>query len=172
MPAVEVTGTWIAAELGRLDEARERFDRLAATGFDYPRDTTFLTLTSSLAATSGLLDDATHAEVLYEQLLPYAGTNIMVWATAPGGPVDHFLGVLATTMGRYDVATTHFEAALALCTRMRSPRYEARAQHGLAMTLTRRDAPGDAERAAVLCEQARATARDLGMVSLLARLEG
>ena len=172
MPAVEVTGTWIAAELGRLDEARERFERLAAAGFDYPRDTTFLTLTSSLAATCGLLDDATHAEVLYEQLLPYAGTNIMVWATAPGGPVDHFLGVLTTTLGRYDAAEAHFDAALELCARLRSPRYEARAQHGLAVMLTRRGAPGDAERAAALCEQARATARDLGMVSLLARLDG
>ena len=157
MPAVEVTGTWIAAELGRLDEARERFERLAAAGFDYPRDTTFLTLTSSLAATCGLLDDATHAEVLYEQLLPYAGTNIMVWATAPGGPVDHFLGVLTTTLGRYDAAEAHFDAALELCARLRSPRYEARAQHGLAVMLTRRGAPGDAERAAALCEQARAT---------------
>ena len=49
MPAVEVTGTWIAAELGRLDEARERFDRLAAAGFEYPHDTTWLTLASSLA---------------------------------------------------------------------------------------------------------------------------
>ena len=172
MPAVEVTGTWIAAELGRIDEARERFDRLAAAGFDYPRDTTFLTLTSSLAATCGLLDDATHAEVLYEQLLPYAGTNIMVWATAPGGPVDHFLGVLATTLRRYDAAEAHFDAALELCARLRSPRYAARAQHALAVMLTRRGAPGDAERAAALCEQARATARDLGMVSLLGRLDG
>jgi hypothetical protein len=63
-------------------------------------------------------------------------------------------------------AVTSFELARERSGRMGARPYSARSRAGLAEALRRRDAPGDAVRAAELSALAGADARDLGMVRL------
>ena len=53
---------------------------------------------------------------LYELLLPQAGFNVRVSRIGIGsmGAVEHYLGLLAATMGHLDGAVRHVEAAMRL----------------------------------------------------------
>lgn len=84
-------------------------------------------------------------------------------------PHDHALGLLATTLGRYDVAEGHFEEAARLSEKMAAPALLARVYLGWAEMLLRRAAPGDAERARDLACQALAAAEELGMARIATR---
>lgn len=87
-----------------------------------------------------------------------------MWAEGvPRGPVAHYLALLARTLGRLDEAAAHFEDALASTARAGAPPFLARTQYEYALLLRARGAPGDAERAASLLAEARATAAAIGM---------
>ncbi|MDQ4130265.1 MAG: maleylpyruvate isomerase N-terminal domain-containing protein [Actinomycetota bacterium] len=87
------------------------------------------------------------------------------------GSVERQLGLLATTMARWEDATAHFEAALARNEALASPPLVARTRADYASMLARRGEPNDHERAAELRRQAATTARELGITRLLAELE-
>ena len=90
---------------------------------------------------------------MYTLLLPYA----KLYAEAPlegtFGAVARGLGVAATTLGRFDDAEDHFEAALEIELRMGGRPWHAHAQHGLAAMLLTRAEAGDAERAGALLSE-------------------
>jgi hypothetical protein len=90
-------------------------------------------------------------------------------ATARGS-VARFLGLLATVLSRYDDAERHFEDALQMNARIRARVWVAHTQHDYARMLVARDGPGDRERAAALAAQALATAREVGMKPLEAKV--
>jgi hypothetical protein len=71
--------------------------------------------------------------------------------------------MLATTLGRFDEAETHFAAASATHSRMRAPTLMARTRLERARMLLGRRGAGDAERARELLQQALSTARELGL---------
>lgn len=110
------------ADLGRLEEARESFDALAVDQFRaLPRDVNWLNAMDELAQVCAALGDREHAATLYALLLPYADQNVVVaFADACEGSVSRYLGLLATTAGRWDAAARHFEAALAMNQRIRA----------------------------------------------------
>ncbi len=63
----------------------------------------------------------------YADLLPHAGTNVLVGGCASyWGPVDLYLGELATTLGDRTAALRHLRAAQAMATALGAPRW---AQH-------------------------------------------
>ena len=103
---------------------------------------------------------ATSRARLYEVMRPYAGTAVVVRAPAAAcvGPADHYLGLLAETMGDLALAEVHHEAALRLARRMGSPPFVAAAEVELARTLRRRRPTGDEERVAVLLRNAEESA--------------
>jgi hypothetical protein len=105
-------------------------------------------------------------------MLPYAGRNVVIvegWASF--GSADRPLGLLATTMGLWEDAETHFEAALDLNARLAARPWLARTQHGYAQMLRARGRPGDAERVRDLLHRALSTAQELGMTTLAERAE-
>ena len=60
-----------------------------------------------------LLGDATHAAVVYDRLLPYAGRPATAGrAVTSYGAVDRHLGGLAALLGRRDDAVRHLRAAI------------------------------------------------------------
>jgi DNA-binding CsgD family transcriptional regulator len=120
-----------------------------------------------LAEACATLDDHEHAETLYGLLLPFAERNValLFWWVAVG-PASRFLGLLATTLKRWDAAERHFSDAIAMCRRIGEPPFEAYAQLGYADMLIRRDAPGDRNHARELLGQVQDTARRLGMIRL------
>ena len=100
-----------------------------------------------------------------------------------GGPVHHrrrrrrllrlrrprYLGLLATTLERWDDAERHFEDALEMNTRMGAGRWLAWTQLPVRRHAAARDGPGDREKALSLLSQALDIAQRLGMKALLER---
>jgi DNA-binding winged helix-turn-helix (wHTH) protein/tetratricopeptide (TPR) repeat protein len=159
------------ALLGREAEARAEFDEIARGGFeDLRRDLTWLTAVAFLAETAAILGDEARAALLYELLLPHASRTVSV---SPGvacyGSVARYLGRLAATLGRDAEAARHFEAALTANSRLGARPYVAETQADFAALLA--SVPGERDRARELAAAAGATAADLGMAPLAARVE-
>jgi tetratricopeptide (TPR) repeat protein len=162
--------TLVLALLGREDEARAEFEELAGGDFaDLRRDLTWLTAIAFLAETAAILRDRSRAALLYELLLPHASRTVSV---SPGvacyGSVARYLGRLAATLERDAEAVAHLETALTANSRLGARPYVAETQADLAALLAARER--DPARTRELAGQARATALDLSMAPLLARV--
>jgi len=149
-------------ELGRQDEARALFDRIAAAGFDIRRNCLWLYGMAVASEVCAGLGDVQQASVLSDHLAPYC--ELVAHNTASiVAAVTHHLGLLATTLGHYDEAEAHFAMASATHARMRAPTLLARSRLEWARMLLRRGGPGDATRAHTVRGQALTTARELGL---------
>jgi tetratricopeptide (TPR) repeat protein len=150
-------------ELDREDEARTVLEHLGARLADVPLDMLWpLTMTRAAGACAHLRD-ASHASVIVELLRPFvhqvAGGGYTLWV----GSVAHYLGMLATTIDRFDEADAHFTAAAATNERIGAPAWLARTRLEWARMLLGRRQAADAERARELLRQALTTARELGL---------
>jgi tetratricopeptide (TPR) repeat protein len=151
-------------ELDRKDEARTVLENLGARLADVPLDFLWpLTITRAAGACAHLRD-VSHASVIVELLRPFAdqmagGGMAPVWV----GSVAHYLGMLATTLDRFEEADAHFTAAAATNERVGAPTWLARTRLEWARMLLVRRQTGDAERARELLRQALTTARELGL---------
>jgi len=152
-------------EAGRADQARDVLSREAADDFravigEVPWLTT-LCLFAQLAAGLG---DLVRARALAERLAPFA---LHCPTLAHGGVIlgstSHYLGVLATTLGRYDEAQDHFAMASSIHNRLAAPAWQARTDLECARMLAKRRRRGDLERAYALCDAARARFASLGL---------
>ena len=171
-PMQWITGlAYLYAELGRRDEAAAAFEPVAARGFAaIARDNQWLTRIATLADTCAFLGDVAHAGELHDLLLPYAERNVvMVEGWACFGSAARPLAALAATIGQWDDAEAHFQAAIDLNSRLGARPWLARTELAYAQMLLARCAKGDAERAHDLLQSALATARSLGMTTLAQR---
>ena len=112
------------------------------------------------------------AQQLYAQLLPYRDRMVQVTQAACFGSAERFLGLLAATFGDIDLASEHFEAALAhqrraaaCCPLIPFIRVE------YAQRLLARNQGGDADRARELLVTAYREAETAGIAMLVARLK-
>jgi len=65
------------------------------------------------------------SERCYRELLPYAGTNVVVGGCASfWGPVDLYLGHLAVALDDADAARRHYDNAAAMATALGAPRWQ------------------------------------------------
>jgi len=162
----------IYAELGRLDEARTEFEHLSQDGFaGVMRDSTWLYCMAMLAEVCCFLNDETRAGTLYEELLPFAARNVVSPPTvACFGVAARQLGMLATTMGRWDEAADHFEKALEANKRQNGTPYVAHTQYQYALMLSARARTEDEARVEALLSESATTAKALGMNALAARI--
>ena len=159
------------AETGREAEARTTFEALATDGFArLPRNNDWLIGLSHLTEVVEVLHDRERARTLYDFLLPYEGRICTHSAEISMGSVARCLGVLASTMSRWDLAERHLEDALEANAKMGALPWVAHTQHAYARMLAARDLPGDRERAGRLLTEASETCRKLGMVALGERL--
>jgi eukaryotic-like serine/threonine-protein kinase len=159
-------------ELGRLDEARTDFDRLAREEFaQVPRDWNWLASMFVLVEVCVDLGAAKHAEVLYRLLAPYAARNAVLGYYHTYGSVGFALGRLAALLGRFDEAEAHFETALAANARIRAAAPLAHTECEFAKLLFARAEAGDVERAHALVDSARRSAEGLNLVRVKRRLE-
>jgi class 3 adenylate cyclase len=164
--------TWLLTEIGELDDARARFNVLARDGFrGLRRDANWLTRMATLSLACLALEEAEAAESLYALLEPYAEryTPILTGAAFIGS--NHsFLGHTALAAGRVDASIGHLERALVLNARIGAHLFGPRMRGVLARALTARGAPGDAERAERLVQEALEQAQELGMGGEVERL--
>jgi DNA-binding NarL/FixJ family response regulator len=108
-----------------------------------------------------LLGDADRAPAIYQLVLPHAQYNNF-WT----GSISRNLGLLATTMRRWEDAERHFQDALAMNARMGARPWVAWTQHDYAKMLLARHRRGDRGRALELLTPALAAAQEMGMKRL------
>ena len=116
-----------------------------------------------------LMGDRRWAEALYDLAAPYAGSNCTLGLASFLGAADHWLGVLATTAGRYADACAHFEAALARHREMGARPWTALTEEAYGRVLSLRGRPADTERAAALTASAMRTAGELELAAIANR---
>src|SRR6059036_528644 len=161
------------SETGRTAEARRDLRALAKDGFELPRDGSWLVYMSLLAAAAAELNDRASAARLYELLLPYAGRlGITAAGLACWGSISYYLGRLASALGRVADATRHFEDAAKVHERIGSRPFLAWTQLSHARLLLTCDAGARSSEATALLASALATARELGMDGLVAKMRG
>ncbi len=160
----------LLAESGRLDEAREEAERVAANDFSaVPRDQDWMFCMGVLGETISVLDDAGLAAALWGQLSGFVdrfvvlGDGYAVWTC-----VERTLGVLARAMRKLDVAEEHLRGSVVAHERIKAPPLLARSQYELARVLALK---GDGREAGELAASARATAVRLGQAGLIASLD-
>jgi DNA-binding SARP family transcriptional activator len=158
-PAWRAALATLLCEEGRLDEAREEFSRLAIGDFnDIPKDLDWLIAIVLLSDVCADLGDGDRAALLYAKLEPYADVNVVIGLAAVClGSAAGFLGRLAATMGRTDLAASHFEHALEANAELGAPACLARTQVDYARGL------GPGPRAEELLQAAGRTAAELGL---------
>ncbi len=159
-------------ETGRSEEARREFEALTddVCAFAQGRDVWSTNLPHALgylAEVCVALGDAPRAAILHDLLMPYAGQNLVyggAWHVA--GSASHFLGLLATTLERWNEAVRQFEDALTMHGHLEAAPLVAHTQVAYATMLLQRNGAGDREHAFALAEAALDTASQLGMVHL------
>ncbi len=162
-PLTPVALAFTLCALDHVDEARPVFDRLAEDDFaTLPGNFLWLYGMCIAAEACARLGDRERAAVLHDRLSPHGGLVASAWAAAAGA-VDHYLGLLATTLGRHDVADGHFAVAERVHAGIPAPPWMARTRLEWARMLLTRRHPGDAQRARELLSEALATARELGL---------
>lgn len=169
IPSHHATLANLYCRLGRREDARKVFEQVAANDFgSLPRDGSWLVTIASLSRACSYLGDVRRAATLYELLLPYAGRQLVTGSAAVAcGSVYRFLGILATTMSRWEEAGIHFEEALRMEAKMRSRTFLANTQQDYGAMLLARDYPGDRKKAHEILDQALAIAEELGMKGVI-----
>jgi tetratricopeptide (TPR) repeat protein len=154
-------------ESGRIEEAREEFETLAAHDFeDIPVDGDWLIAITLLADTSVALGDAECATKLYQLLRPYRDVNVAIGLAAVClGSAARYLGRLAATMERREEAAEHFERALEANARLKAPVWLAHTRLDYASLL----GSGD-RRFGELVDAASTTATELSLPAVAKRV--
>ena len=157
---------------GNQADALAEFRHLTADGCAaVPHDMFWFTAVCVLAETCSLLGDHVRAEQLYAMLAPYRERNVQVTQAAFWGSAERFLGLLATTLSRWDAAAQHFESAIAKNERNGCPMAAAVVRRDYAEMLLARRAPGDVDTAATILTEMLRAASAAGMTVLVERLQ-
>lgn len=159
---------WIRAlvEIERQDEARALFDAIPEADLLRVTPHWFLRLCALYAELCDRFGDTRRAAFVYDQLQPFAHHNVFAAnSDHVCGSASHYLGILATTLGRWDDADRHFAAALEAneCWRIRPA--IAWTRYAWAEMLVR-SGDFDRERVASLLDAALADAQPIGMTRL------
>jgi DNA-binding CsgD family transcriptional regulator len=160
----------LLAELGMETEARWELSRLVADGLDPFRASLWVASLAYLTDAASALGDEQVAALVYPELEPLAGTNVMIGhLVSCYGSADRYLGTLAATLGEWERAQEHFEEAMELNRRMGAETWLAHTAYEYGRLLIARGR-GEAEKAEPLLGEAARLAERIGMPSLLARL--
>jgi DNA-binding SARP family transcriptional activator len=168
IPAWRSALSLLLVELGRPEEARAEFERIASGGFSaFPRDANWLIAVTLLAEVCAALGDAPRARELYALLSPYAGRNVVVGRNATNnGCASRLLGALAGVQREWELAERHFDEAQSMHEHMGAKPWHARTQVAYAEMLLARGRADDIARAAEMLADAILVADALGMVVL------
>jgi DNA-binding CsgD family transcriptional regulator len=159
----------LLVELGMETEARRELDRIASDGLDPLRDLWLASLTYITDACAVLRDEAM-AALLYPELALVAGRNVMIGhLVVYYGAADRYLGMLASTLGEWELAEEHFERAAELNRLMDARTWLAHTKYEHARMLLARGR-GEQARIARLLGDAAKLAADIGMSALSGRI--
>ena len=153
-------------EAGSDVTALEFLHSAAADGFaSLPVDFVWMMGVTSYTSVAVELRAKGPALKLYDLLFPYHG-QVPFIGTVGFFPVALALGGLASVLGRYDAAESHFSEATEITGRGRTNFFGARVQLDLGRMLAARRDRGDLERARICLAEARAVAATHGFMSI------
>lgn len=156
----------LLVELGMQAEARRDLAQITTDGLDQFRQSLWLASLTYLADASASLGDEATAALVYPELEPLAGTNVMIGQlVACYGPVDRYLGMLAATLGEWERAEAHFDHAIALCRQMETSTWLAHTEYEYARLLIARGSP-NAQRVAAMVGDSARRAGQIGLTAL------
>jgi tetratricopeptide (TPR) repeat protein len=169
IPSMRATLAVLYFRMGRREDAQKEFYKVAAHDFaDLPRDASWVITMANLAYVCSYINDVRRAAILYDLLLPFAPRQCVIGLAAIGsGSTLRFLGILATTMSRWEDAVAHFEGALLMNTRIGAIPFVAFTQQEYGIMFMKRGGPGDRQKAHQMFDQALATANEIGMHGLI-----
>jgi DNA-binding CsgD family transcriptional regulator/tetratricopeptide (TPR) repeat protein len=160
----------VLVELGMDADARRELARVVDAGLDPFRESLWLAALVYLTDACAALGDEATAALVYPELEPLAGTNVMIGhLVACHGAADRYLGMLAATLGEDDLAEQHFERAMELNRRMGAVTWLAHTAYEYARMLLAHG-PGERDRVGALLGEASALAERIGMPALLGRV--
>jgi DNA-binding CsgD family transcriptional regulator/tetratricopeptide (TPR) repeat protein len=160
----------VLAELGMEREAKRELSRLAAEGIDGYQASLWLATLTYLTDACAAVDDEAMAAIVYPELEPLAGTNVMIGhLVACYGAADRYLGMLAATLGETDRAVEHFEQAMEQNRRMGASTWIAHTAYEYGRFLLGRGR-GAREHAQALLAEAAGLAERIGMEGLLGKI--
>jgi DNA-binding CsgD family transcriptional regulator len=160
----------LLVELDMRREAQRQLERIALDGLEPFRSSLWLASLTYLADACAAAGDETVAAMVYRELEPLAGANVMIGhLVACYGAADRYLGMLAATLGDSERARRHFEHALELNRRMGATTWLAHTAFQFGRLL-RSCGPGEQSRGDALLAEAGALAEQVGMPALLARV--
>ena len=171
IPSLRPGLAFLYSELDRRQEAWIEFEQLAASDFsDIVRDQQWFTGMVLLAQVAAYLGDTQRAALLYEKLHPHAEQNIVLGVGVDCyGSVARYLGILATTLSRWDEAAAHFEIAIKKNAMLCARPFIAHTQYEYAVMLAQRGQTSDLSQAQTLLAQAHKSAQELGLSRLLSK---
>jgi len=163
-PGPRAQRAWLLSQCGAVD-ARSELEALTGPGFpDLLHGGVWNYTLPFLSLLCADLGDQERAGLLYETLLPQAGTNIVVGIPLTSyGAVSYYLARLAATLGWAEVASRHFEEALDLHERLQARPLLAHTCLQYAAALLAGSAAGTPDRAQALAQRALEEASVLGM---------
>lgn len=160
----------VLAELGMEREARNELSWLASEGIDGFRASLWLATLAYLTDASAALGDEEMAAILYPELEPFAGANVMIGhLVACYGAADRYLGMLAATLGEAERAEGHFERAMEQNRGMGASTWLAHTAYEYGRFLLGRDRRVRGRAEALLAEAA-SLAERIGMAGLLGKV--
>ena len=161
----------LCAEIGLLPEARVIFDRLVEGDCRaICRDDMFLACLVFCAQTCCALEDAPHAESLYQMLLPYAKQTANHPTAVCFGSTELYLAMLACTANRPDIAREHFDNAVTHNRAMRAWPYLARTLYRYGVFLLARSTDSERRMGSQQLREAEGLARRLEMSRLVVEI--
>jgi DNA-binding CsgD family transcriptional regulator/tetratricopeptide (TPR) repeat protein len=171
------TGPWrpglaaLLAELGMEEEARHELRQLVAEGLDPLRQSLWLGSLVYLTDACAALGDHTVAALVYPELEPFAGAPVMIGHLVTCyGAADRYLGMLAATLGKAELAEGHFRRALELNREMGAETWTAHTAYEYGRLLLARGPRGREDAAAFLAEAATLSER-IGLAALSGRVQ-
>jgi DNA-binding CsgD family transcriptional regulator len=160
----------VLAELGMQREAKRELSRLAAEGIDAHQASLWMATLTYLTDACAAVNDEAMAAIVYPELEPLAGTNVMIGhLVACYGAADRYLGMLATLLGAPGRAEEHFEQAMEQNRRMGASTWVAHTAYEYGRFLLGRG-PGARDHAQALLGEAAGLAERIGMEGLLGKI--
>jgi tetratricopeptide (TPR) repeat protein len=173
MPCWRAASAAALATTGRVEEARLELDRLAADDFvALPRDNLWLLAMTLLSECAVALDLPDHALQIHARLAPFAGRNVIAPTVGFLGPVEMWLGILASVARRDSAAREHLTAARVSATRDGARTALTRIAVEEATVLGRDGSRASRERARELLHGATRACEEMGLADLLQRAVG
>lgn len=172
----ERAGPWrpglavVLAELGMEREAKRELSKLAAEGIDGYHASLWLATLTYLTDACAAVKDEEIAAIVYSELEPLAGTNVMIGhLVACYGAVDRYLGMLAALLEEPARAEEHFEQAMEQNRRMGASTWLAHTAYEYGRFLLGAG-HGARSRGEALLGEAAGLAERIGMEGLLGKI--